>query len=82
MTHRLQQGGKHVDHFRLMLACAETCQTAANFMLIDTRHHKHVCRECAEICEECAKSCEQVGGMDSCAQECRRCAENCRKMAA
>jgi len=84
MGHCLQQGGKHVEpeHFRLMLACAEICQTAANFMLIGTRHHKHTCRECAEICEECAKSCEQVGSMEVCVQQCRRCAESCRKMAA
>ncbi|NOG73571.1 MULTISPECIES: four-helix bundle copper-binding protein [Roseicella] len=84
MNHCLEAGGKHVEpeHFRLMLACAEMCQTSANFMLIGTRHHKHTCRECAEICEECARSCEQVGGMDDCVQACRRCAESCRKMAA
>lgn len=84
MNHCLEQGGKHVEpeHFKLMMACAEICQTSANFMLIGTRHHKHTCRECAEICTECAKSCEQVGGMDDCVQQCRRCAESCRKMAA
>ncbi|MCB4824870.1 four-helix bundle copper-binding protein [Roseicella aerolata] len=84
MNHCLQQGGKHVEpqHFKLMLACAEICQTAANFMLIGTHHHKHTCRECAEICEECARSCEQVGGMEECVQACRRCADSCRKMAA
>lgn len=84
MTHCLEQGGRHVEpeHFRLMIACAEICQTSANFMLIGTPHHKHTCRECAEICEECAKSCERVGGMDDCVQACRRCAESCRKMAA
>ena len=84
MSHCLEQGGKHVEpqHLKLMMACAEICQTAANFMLIGTHHHKHTCRECAEICEECAKSCEQVGGMEECVQACRRCAESCRKMAA
>jgi hypothetical protein len=84
MNHCLQQGGKHVEpqHFKLMMACAEICQTAANFMLIGTPHHKHTCAECAEICEECANNCEQVGGMEDCVQQCRRCAESCRKMAA
>jgi hypothetical protein len=84
MNHCLVQGGKRVEpqHFRLMMACAEICQTSANFMLIGTPHHKHTCRECAEICEECARSCESVGGMEDCVQECRRCAESCRKMAA
>ena len=84
MNHCLEQGGRHVEpaHFRLMMACAEICQTSANFMLIGTDHHKHVCRECAEICEECARSCEQIGDMQECVDACRRCAESCRNMAA
>ena len=84
MNHCLEQGGKHIEppHFKLMMACAEICQTAANFMLIGTPQHKQTCRLCAEICDECARSCEQVGGMDECVQACRRCAESCRKMAA
>ena len=84
MTHCLETGGKHVEpkHFRLMMACAEICRTSAHFMLLNTPHHKHTCRECAEICEECAKDCERIGGMDECVQACRSCAESCRKMAA
>ena len=84
MTHCLEQGGKHVEpsHFRLMIACAEICKTSANFMLMNSPHHKHTCRECAEICEECARSCEQAGDMQDCVEACRRCAESCRKMAA
>lgn len=84
MHHCLEAGGKHVEpqHFRIMLACAEICQTCANFMLIGTHHHKHVCRECAEICDECARSCEELGDMQGCVEACRRCAEECRKMAA
>ena len=84
MNHCLEVGGKHTepDHFKLMMACAEICQASANFMLIGTPHHKHVCAECAEICEECAKSCEAVGDMDDCVAACRKCAESCRAMAA
>jgi hypothetical protein len=84
MTHCLETGGKHVEpqHFRLMMACAEICRTAAHFMLLGTSHHKHVCRECAEICAECAKDCERVGGMDDCVVACRSCAESCKAMAA
>ena len=42
MNHCLEEGGQHVEpkHFRLMIACAEICQTAANFMLIGTDLHK------------------------------------------
>lgn len=84
MTHCLEEGGEHVEpkHFRLMMACAEMCRTAAHFMLIDTPHHKHTCRECAEICRECAKDCERIGEMQDCVNACRSCAEHCRKMAA
>ncbi|MFC4172434.1 four-helix bundle copper-binding protein [Microvirga sp. GCM10011540] len=84
MTHCLEQGGKHVEpgHFRLMIACATICRTSADFMLMNSPHHTHTCRECAEICEECARSCEEVGDMQDCVDACRRCAESCRRMAA
>lgn len=84
MNHCLDAGGKHVEpeHFRIMMSCAEICRTSAHFMLIESGHHKHVCRECAEICEDCARSCEHVGGMQDCVDACRRCAESCQKMAA
>src|SRR3954447_3685207 len=84
MNHCLQTGGKHVEpkHFRLMMACAEMCRTAAHFMLINTPHHRHTCGECAEICSECAEDCERVGGMEECVAMCRSCAQSCRAMAA
>lgn len=83
MTHCLETGGKHVDpaHFRLMVACAEICRTSAHFMLLNSPHHKHVCRECAEICAECAKDCERLGGMENCVEARRRCAESRHAMA-
>jgi Mg-chelatase subunit ChlD len=65
-----------------MLACAESCETAANFMLIGTEKHKAMCRLCSEICESCAQSCKELGDMQDCVEACRRCAESCRKMAA
>lgn len=84
MNHCLETGGEHVapHHFRLMMACAEICRTSAHFMLINTPHHRHTCRECAEICEECARDCERLEGMEDCVAACRACAEECRKMAA
>ncbi|WP_337268252.1 four-helix bundle copper-binding protein [Oryzifoliimicrobium ureilyticus] len=84
MNHCLETGGEHVEshHFRLMMACAEICRTAAHFMLIDSDHHKHVCRECAEICGLCAADCERLGGMEHCVDICRKCTASCRKMAA
>lgn len=84
MNHCLETGGKHLEpaHFRLMMDCAEICQTSANFMLHGSDHHKLTCGVCAQICEACAESCGQVGDMDECVQACRNCAESCRKMAA
>lgn len=79
----LERGGHHVEkkHLRLMLNCAELCQTSANFMLSDSPMHGRVCAVCAEACEACAKSCEQVGDMRECVDECLRCAKSCRTMA-
>lgn len=82
--HCLEKGGRHTEptHFKLMLDCADICQTAANFMARGSDHHRHICRECAEICRACAASCEELGDMDECVAACRRCADECEKMAA
>lgn len=84
MTHCLVEGGKHVEanHFRLMINCAEICQTSANFMLSGSAFHQKICEVCAEICDACVKSCEEIGGMEDCVKVCRECAESCRRMAA
>ena len=83
MTYCLEQGGKHVeqDHIRLMINCAEICQTAANFMLSDSPLSSSVCNACADVCYACAESCEEIGDMDECARACRLCAESCEQMA-
>ena len=82
MAHCLQMGGEHVEpvHFRLMLNCAELCQTAANFMLSESIHASGICALCADVCESCAESCEQVGQMADCVQACRQCVQQCRHM--
>jgi hypothetical protein len=84
MNHCLEIGGKHTEpaHFRLMINCAEICQTSANFMLSGSDLHRLTCGVCAEVCRRCAENCEQVGDMDECVKACRRCAEVCQKMAA
>ena len=83
MNHCLEAGGQHTEptHFRLMINCAEICQTSANFMLSSSPHHAKVCGVCAEICTACAESCAAIPDMEMCAQTCRRCAESCRQMA-
>jgi hypothetical protein len=87
VMHCLQMGGEHAEagHIRLLLDCAEICQTSANFMLRMSEHHGHVCGLCAEICDQCAQDCERFGDdemMQQCAAACRSCADSCREMAA
>lgn len=86
VTYCLQMGGEHADpaHIRLLLDCAEICQTSANFMLRGSELHGPTCAVCAEVCERCAQSCERMGDdaqMKACAEVCRRCAESCTRMA-
>ncbi len=83
MNHCLEAGGKHVKpkHFRLLMNCAEICQTSASFQLSSSHFQHRLCELCAEICEACAEDCEKVGGMDECVKSCRECAESCRQMA-
>lgn len=74
------------NHIRLMLDCAEICQTSGNFMLRGSDLHVHTCGACAEICDRCARECEAMSDNDprmaACAEMCRRCADSCRNMAA
>ena len=82
----LQQGGMHseANHIRLMMDCAEICQTSANFMLRGSDLHMYTCGACAEICARCAADCDRMSDdqrMAACAEECRRCSDSCRRMA-
>ena len=81
----LGMGGDHAapSHIKLLLDCADICQTSAGFMARDSAHHAMICEACAEICDRCADSCEQLGDggeMRRCAEACRRCAAECREM--
>ena len=80
------QGEAQIDpaHLRLLLDCAEICQTSANFMIRGSDLHGETCGACAAICERCADECDRHGDdphMAACAEICRRCAETCREMA-
>lgn len=83
MVHCLEVGDRHLepDHFRLMLNCAEMCQTSANFMLSNSPLHAETCDVCSKVCAACAQSCEAIPGMDACSRVCRNCAERCSEMA-
>jgi hypothetical protein len=83
MTHCLEMGGKHVEpnHFRLMINCAQICQTSAALQLSNSDFVAKYCKLCAEVCEACAKSCAALGGMDACEKTCLECAASCHAMA-
>jgi hypothetical protein len=87
VTHCLQRGGQHAGpgHIRLLLDCAQICQTSADFMLRLSPWHPHTCGVCADICRRCAIACAQLGAddgtMQRCADVCRHCAESCLRMA-
>jgi hypothetical protein len=86
ITHCLEKGGRHAepDHVRLLMDCAEICQTSANFMLRGSDLHPMTCEVCAEVCAECADDCERFEGdaqMQNCAAACRSCSEMCQTMA-
>jgi len=85
VQHCLQMGGPHAEpvHIRLLLDCAEICQTSANFMRRNSPLHTLTCGVCAEVCGRCADDCAKFGddsNMQACAEACRRCAESCRRM--
>jgi len=82
----LEKGGRDAEasHIRLLLDCAEICQTSADFMLHQSGFHPRTCLVCAEVCEACARDFDAFGDdvqMKRCAEACRRCAESCRGMA-
>lgn len=73
----LGRGGSHSedDHIRLMLDCAEICQTSANFLLRGSDLHPLTCEACAEVCDRCARDCERLdgdAGMRDCIESGRR----------
>ncbi|MBA3582013.1 MAG: four-helix bundle copper-binding protein [Gammaproteobacteria bacterium] len=84
MMHCLAVGDKHVEpaHFRLLMNCAEICETSTHFMLSGSAFHKDICAICAKICDACAASCDEVGDMEACVVACKACADSCRKMSA
>ena len=84
--HCLDKGGKHAEksNIRLMIDCAEICETSANFMMRNSDAHGEVCGVCADVCQKCADDCRQFSDdpeMLKCADVCSSCEESCRRMA-
>jgi hypothetical protein len=81
-NHCLMLGGRHAEagHIRLLLDCAEVCQTTAGLLLRASALYRLQTGVCAEACRQCASSCDQFpedATMQLCTRICRKCAESC-----
>jgi hypothetical protein len=86
LAYCLDKAGPHAEtaHIRLLLDCADICQTSANFMMRGSELHILTCEVCADICAECADDCESFEGdprMRECERMCRACADSCQALA-
>lgn len=87
VDHCLKLGGRHAaaDHIRLLLDCADMCETTAHYLLRGSSFHERICRLCADVCRQCGENCGQLAGDDEllkrCAELCRRCGGSCERMA-
>src|SRR5262245_42037636 len=85
VQHCLRRGGAQPELVRLLLDCAQVCQTSAEFMIRNSELHHAACELCAHVCTHCADECAALGSADSqmqeCADVCAQCAESCREMA-
>jgi hypothetical protein len=85
LAHCLRIGGRHVaeKHLRVLMDCAQVCQTSVDFMLRGSNFQYRVCGVCADICESCVDSCELFSDdeqMKTLAELCQQCATACREM--
>lgn len=82
----LRVTGSHAGaaHIRMLLDCAELCQTTMTFMCSGSAFSTRLCLLCADVTERCAEVCGLVGNdstLQACADACRQCAESCRRVA-
>ena len=84
--HCMELGGQHAlpAQITLLLDCAESCQTNANFLLRNSELQGLTCAMCADACTRCAQACERLANNDrqllDCAKICRCCANTCDRM--
>ena len=81
----LEKGGKHAEpeRIKVLMDCAEICQTNANFLLRNSPQHASVSTACALVCRVCGSACDEIGDdeiMKDCAAACFMCAESCEAM--
>jgi hypothetical protein len=84
-TKCLETGNYDAGMMRILMDCAQMCQTSVDFMLRNSEMSPNVCGVCSEICTHCASVCESLGKEDAtmmaCAKACRHSATTCNQMA-
>lgn len=86
MEYCLRMGGEHaaLTHIRLLIDCAQICQTNADFMMRGSEFAE-ICAACAEVCSRCGNNCALIdpddAQMQECAEVCLRCAAICGEIA-
>lgn len=72
------------DFITSLKLCGQTCQLAAESLLLDSPFYNRTCALCAEFCEIVAELCEDFDEpeMQVCALSCTKCAQTCRSLAA
>jgi hypothetical protein len=81
----LEAGGDLAQsaHVRVLLDCAQVCQTSADLLIRVSDLQVMTCQVCADVCERCASVCDAFpddAQMQACADTCRACAATCRDM--
>ncbi len=63
--------------------CAEICRTTAILLARDSKHAKHLMKECIEVCMACVEECSkhEHEHCKACAKACSECAEACKAAA-
>jgi hypothetical protein len=69
---------------KLDMDCATICTATATLLSRNSKHGKHLLKECIEICIACAEACEKHADMYQhckvCAAACRASAKACKEM--
>jgi hypothetical protein len=84
--HCMELSGEHAlpGQITLLLDCAESCQTNANFLLRNSELQGLTCAMCADACTRCAQACERLANNDrqllDCSKICRQAATTCDRM--
>lgn len=82
ITQGLETGGEYsrLEHIRLLLDCAESCQVSANFLLRGSPSAGYFCSVGARLCDRYVRDYKRLSGLEACVAACEKAAALCRQM--